>query len=158
MEYNIKSHPTLYNGVQFRSRLEARWAAFFDLAGWKWEYEPIDLGDWVPDFRVVIGDYFPQDESRSPNYLWVEVKPFYSIDEFDGHPIDRYMNPGTYIAGAGYYRDTFGKFGINPEITQWWLYNDSGGAHYSMSAWESEWESLWKQAGNITQWKGPVSA
>ena len=33
--------PTLYGGVRFRSRLEARWAAFFfDVAGWSWEYEP----------------------------------------------------------------------------------------------------------------------
>jgi hypothetical protein len=31
---------TRYNGVNFRSRLEAKWAAFFDLAGWSWEYQP----------------------------------------------------------------------------------------------------------------------
>jgi hypothetical protein len=43
--------PTRYGGVQFRSRLEARWAAFFDLAGWRWQYEPIDLAGWIPDFR-----------------------------------------------------------------------------------------------------------
>jgi hypothetical protein len=31
---------TEYAGARFRSRLEARWAAFFDLCGWRWEYEP----------------------------------------------------------------------------------------------------------------------
>ena len=36
--------PTLYNGIQFRSRLEAKWAAFFDLLGWEYEYEPSRLG------------------------------------------------------------------------------------------------------------------
>jgi hypothetical protein len=54
--------PTQYAGVQFRSRLEARWAAFFDLIRWKWEYEPIDLDGYIPDF-VLEGDYL------------VEVKP-----------------------------------------------------------------------------------
>jgi hypothetical protein len=44
--------PTRYRGVQFRSRLEARWAAFFDIAGWRWQYEPIDLDGWIPDFRL----------------------------------------------------------------------------------------------------------
>lgn len=44
------AHPTRYAGVLFRSRLETRWAAFFDLAGWAWEYEPSDDVKWVPDF------------------------------------------------------------------------------------------------------------
>lgn len=47
-----KTHaiPTLYKGTQFRSRLEAKWAAFFDALGWKWEYEPLDLDGYIPDF------------------------------------------------------------------------------------------------------------
>ncbi|RUM99013.1 hypothetical protein EET67_05070 [Pseudaminobacter arsenicus] len=52
MQYNIKAIPTTYAGVNFRSRLEARWAAFFDLCGWKWDYEPFDLEGWAPDFRL----------------------------------------------------------------------------------------------------------
>jgi hypothetical protein len=42
--------PTRYAGVQFRSRLEAKWAAMFDLLGWLWEYEPLDLDGYIPDF------------------------------------------------------------------------------------------------------------
>jgi hypothetical protein len=38
-----ESRSTLYNDVQFRSRLDARWACFFDQANWMWDYEPIDL-------------------------------------------------------------------------------------------------------------------
>lgn len=56
--------PTEYKGYQFRSRLEARWAAFFDAVGWPWDYEPIDLGGYIPDF--VLKFYKP---------LLVEVKP-----------------------------------------------------------------------------------
>lgn len=49
----IKSRPTTYAGARFRSRLEARWAAFFDLLNWRWEYEPIDAEGWVPDFLLI---------------------------------------------------------------------------------------------------------
>lgn len=52
MKYSIKAIPTTYAGVNFRSRLEARWAAFFDLCGWDWDYEPFDLAGWAPDFML----------------------------------------------------------------------------------------------------------
>ena len=53
----IKSIETEYRGYRFRSRLEARWAVFFDACGVKWEYEPegFDLGDglyYLPDFLL----------------------------------------------------------------------------------------------------------
>lgn len=48
---------TVYNGYRFRSRLEARWAVFFDALGIEYEYEPegYELGHgkrWLPDFRL----------------------------------------------------------------------------------------------------------
>ena len=52
----IKVIETEYKGYKFRSRLEARWAVFFDEIGVTWEYEKegYDLdGDWyLPDFFV----------------------------------------------------------------------------------------------------------
>lgn len=36
---SIKAIETKYNGFRFRSRLEARWAIFFDSIGLKYEYE-----------------------------------------------------------------------------------------------------------------------
>lgn len=48
-----RAHPTLYRGAMFRSRLEARWAAFFDMAGWTWEYEPPEVEGWSPDFALI---------------------------------------------------------------------------------------------------------
>jgi len=36
----IKAIETKYAGCLFRSRLEARWARFFDAAGVRWEFEP----------------------------------------------------------------------------------------------------------------------
>jgi len=63
----VKNIQTRYKGYHFRSRLEARWAVYFDAIGWKWLYEPegFDLGDgdfYLPDF------YLPECG------LWVEVK------------------------------------------------------------------------------------
>ncbi len=46
---------TRYKGYRFRSRIEARWAVFFDTLGVRYEYEPegFDLGPagwYLPDF------------------------------------------------------------------------------------------------------------
>lgn len=65
MTYQMQAIPTKYAGVVFRSRLEARWAAFFDLCGWRWDYEPIDLAGWCPDFAL-----------NGAETVLIEVKPF----------------------------------------------------------------------------------
>lgn len=50
----IKAIETKYNGYNFRSRLEARWAVFFDAAGIRYEYEAegfdMDGDYYLPDF------------------------------------------------------------------------------------------------------------
>lgn len=53
----IKAIETIYNGFRFRSRLEARWAVFFDALGIEYEYEKegFDLGElgyYLPDFYI----------------------------------------------------------------------------------------------------------
>jgi hypothetical protein len=67
--YSIANIPTLYRGRMYRSRLEARWAAFFDRLGWKHEYEPFDLGSWSPDFAIT-----------DPFDALIEVKPLTEPD------------------------------------------------------------------------------
>lgn len=62
----IKARPTVYNGIHFRSRLEATWAAFFEGLGWAWEYEHEEIAGWLPDFTLDFG------ASRK---ILVEVKP-----------------------------------------------------------------------------------
>jgi hypothetical protein len=64
----IKAIETRYKNYRFRSRLEARWAVFFDTLGIAWEYEKegYDLGDagwYLPDF------WLPEMK------IWAEVKP-----------------------------------------------------------------------------------
>ena len=67
----LKPIETLYRGHRFRSRLEARWAVFFDALGLRWEYEVegYELSDgtrYLPDFLVKT----PQGAD-----LWIEIKP-----------------------------------------------------------------------------------
>jgi hypothetical protein len=68
MNGTIKAIETRYKGYRFRSRLEARWAVFFDALNLEWEYEPegFDLG--------ALGWYLPDFYIKSWN-LWIEVKP-----------------------------------------------------------------------------------
>lgn len=56
-EKTIAPIQTYYNGYHFRSRLEARWAVFFDLVNIKYEYETegytLPNGDqYLPDFYL----------------------------------------------------------------------------------------------------------
>ena len=52
----IKAIETKYNGFNFRSRLEARWAIFFDMIGLKYEYEvegyEMNGVRYLPDFYI----------------------------------------------------------------------------------------------------------
>jgi hypothetical protein len=82
----MKAIETKYKGYRFRSRLEARWAVFFDALGVKWEYEPegFDMGiaGWyLPDFRVT-----------SPQKLitWYEVKPTKENDDGKMKSLERF--------------------------------------------------------------------
>lgn len=69
---SFRAITTRYKGYAFRSRLEARWAVFFDHLGIRWDYEPegFELGNglrylpdfWLPDWKI-----------------WVEIKP----DDYD---------------------------------------------------------------------------
>jgi hypothetical protein len=66
----IKAIQTRYAGYLFRSRLEARWAVFFDALKLDWQYEPegFDLPSgqrYLPDFRINL----------RRKVLWADVKP-----------------------------------------------------------------------------------
>jgi hypothetical protein len=103
MAGKIKPIETLYRGYRFRSRVEARWAIFFDVAGIPWQYEPegFDLSSvqapsevkllWASERMnerlgrsVHTGDVNQDDEGWSMWYLpdfylpeqdcWIEIK------------------------------------------------------------------------------------
>lgn len=151
MKYRIKAHPTMYNGVQYRSRLEARWAAFFDLIGWKHEYEPIDLQGWSPDFRVEFD--CGHSECPKTHVLLVEVKPYFRIEQFAGHPCLNY-DYGIDAEGFEIPAHASAAFGANPEVTYWQMSHGSGGGVTSLIDWIPRgYSELWRKAGNTVQWR-----
>ena len=64
---NIKPIETVYNGYRFRSRLEARWAVFFDVGRIKYVYEPEGFN--LPDGLKYLPDFYLPDFDA-----YVEVK------------------------------------------------------------------------------------
>lgn len=63
----IKAIDTVYRGFKFRSRLEARWAFFFDLCGVEWEYE-------LQGYETPAGRYLPDFYLHQYN-VFAEIKP-----------------------------------------------------------------------------------
>lgn len=92
----INPKTTVYKGIPFKSKLEARWAVFFDTIGVKWKYEPkqFNLGYYPGNLQerdaVQRGYYRYQQRPRygfdnellyTPDFalqdlgMFVEVKP-----------------------------------------------------------------------------------
>lgn len=143
--YTIKSHPTSYKGVNFRSRLEATWAAFFDLAEIPWSYEPIDLAGWVPDFVLY-------------DRIAVEVKPILSISELPNFQsdIDRIKSSGCHLAtgiiGAEptHMANRIGWALSEHDLTFDTIWFSDGEITLVPT---NRTEPMWSKAKNMTQWK-----
>lgn len=99
----IKAIETRYKGYRFRSRLEARWAVFFDALGIEWQYEPEGFERTEPVWHETLGRvgekvirylpdfYLPQTDT------WVEVKGVMS-DE-DAYRLEVMLDWGSPIPG-----------------------------------------------------------
>src|ERR1700748_2593177 len=91
----IKAIETEYHGYRFRSRLEARWAVFFDTVGLRWHYEPqgytvpTPAGPirYLPDFWLGVG-------------MWAEVKGY-----LDEKAMDRQFNLAIGMCQCGNSQD-----------------------------------------------------
>jgi hypothetical protein len=77
----MKAKKTLYKDYYFRSKLEAKWAVFFDLMNIPFVYEPEAFickngSQYTPDF------YLPEAILRSDNKpgVYLEIKPLNYID------------------------------------------------------------------------------
>ena len=108
MPFQFWSYPTIYEGVNFRSRLEARWACFFDFMELEWHYEPFDLRGWVPDFLIRLPDCKFRSNCHFPDELIVEIKPGSSREELLEMMNPRMPHPDEFNWTA--------LFGIKPEV------------------------------------------
>lgn len=103
----IRAIETRYRGYNFRSRLEARWAVFFDELGIKWEYEVegFDLGAdgwylpdfWLPDFGFYV-EIKPMTMQREKRHKYEKFCKLHRIVLIEGTPWE-YQ---TYDFGDGY--------------------------------------------------------
>jgi hypothetical protein len=91
MNKYIKAIETEYKGYKFRSRLEARWAVFFDALDIKWCYE-LEGYEFSNGVRYLPDFYLPNFHQAGG--IFVEVKPEICIDSkakalafFSGTPV-----------------------------------------------------------------------
>jgi hypothetical protein len=178
--YTIAAIPTVYRGRTYRSRLEAKWAAFFDRIGWRHEYEPFDLGAWSPDFLLPDLDTL------------VEVKPWVEFDRDTAfraaqaaeykqvlltmaapQNLDLVVNLGWFLGDAGWHhafvgwvqaeeRPQFNADIMFPDVKDgraagWQAagggYWDSGVLGESVYAYPDHTMKLWADACNAVQWE-----
>jgi hypothetical protein len=175
MEYQIKAIETKYAGVNFRSRLEAKWAAMFDLLRWEWTYEPCDFNGWIPDFAI----------RGSRQLVYVEVKPVGHFPEEVASEIDASgCDQEPLIVGVGpfvnYDNPMLGWLNEKASPESWWseavfgrwregggtigfchsegVYDDritgsyDGGSFGASYVSVGEIAMLWREAGNRTRW------
>lgn len=152
MEYDIKPKPTMYNGRLYRSRLEARYAAFYGLMNYEAEYEPLDLPGWSPDFQIQYRGFSS----------YVEVKPIKNISELDDEYIQRVVKAALPLYNQDFeIRIT----GIDPTY-QWLLtsnklcFNSAGQrmqvAYFVQAPTHLSWLPLFEQAANEVMFLKPV--
>lgn len=115
---HIKAIETFYKGYHFRSRLEARWAVFFETLGIQWKYEvegyEKDLGHFIdtPDGEVYQSDikrYLP--DFYLPNQwggggIYVEVKGDQNALQKNWHAHAEMHDYGGILPN---FADSFGK-------------------------------------------------
>ena len=136
----IKAIETHYKGHKFRSRLEARWAVFFDAAGIKWIYEQegflINGKPYLPDFYLpdlgyfeVKGCYDYNDELMQEFANEIKAPLFMALEKIPLHEYGKgYLTtfiPKSYPEGDTMYWghndmflqcDNCGKFSIQNEV------------------------------------------
>lgn len=152
MMNEIKPIETYYNGYRFRSRLEARWAVFFDTLGVKYEYEPegFDLGNgvyYLPDF------YLPEVNGGT----WIEVKGH--MTEEDRRKVELFQNavspafegekndiPGTMLIAVG---NIPSENDLN-DIWGWYMDMDMENWTYFSPGWDNwYWPCVCEECGKV---------
>lgn len=130
---------TVYNGYRFRSRLEARWAVFFDKLHIKYEYEPegYKLSDgtcYLPDF------YLPESDT------YVEIKGV--MTEADQHKVEQFIKDSGKAMVIGYSDFEFqacdkwwdGTYTLADRSSSVFVKCRVCGKYYFMSWGEGSWE------------------
>jgi len=136
----LKVIETAYRGHLFRSRLEARWAVFFDSLNVPWEYERegYDLGGkwYLPDFWMPEQDCFIEIKGKDPS---LEEEIVASVlAQKSGKVVHIFYGP---IPDVGWYAGwniensrKFGHYAFTPDIKRisGLLWRDNSGGQYDI--------------------------
>jgi len=142
---NTTPKPTWYNNYFFRSKLEAKWAVFFDLMKIKWVYEPEPFNcnsgaQYTPDFflphaifrdgliPIELGDFDGVGatyEKREPG-VYIEIKPlsYPGDDEYEKRITSSMTMPLILLVGdpieAIVNVHSYHSTNRNIQLTPWW--------------------------------------
>jgi hypothetical protein len=150
----LKAIETVYKGYRFRSRLEARWAVFFDALDIRWEYEKegYDLGPagwylpdfWLPDYRYWIeikGEWpTPEEINKAQSLFSSSTLP---VILFQGAPLQSYG-----ISFRNDISESGGGAGSDEDIEWIWCFKCQradltlGGDDEDVHVVDGEWESI----------------
>jgi hypothetical protein len=91
---HCKAIPTVYGGVQMRSRMETQCALLFDRLGWKWEYESksymLKNGvAYIPDFFIPTLDLIVECRGYESDKGSAQISGFAA--EMEAHEIYNYL-------------------------------------------------------------------
>jgi len=90
----MRTKETKYKNIVFRSRLEARWAVFFDALNIRWKYEPEgyvlnDGTSYLPDFYLEnVGGHIGKNNGEG---IFVEIKG--NLTDYDKKKINGFEYP-----------------------------------------------------------------
>lgn len=80
MSKQIPSKPTVFSGIQYRSRLEARWAVFFTSLKINFSYESIVFEQ--PGTEITYTPDFVIPTRYKNTSFYIEVKPAYPTKQY----------------------------------------------------------------------------
>ena len=127
----MKAIPIKIDGIQFRSKLEARWYLFMKRLGWKIMYEPEikGLNNWIPDFLIIgfgkkiLVDVKPidtvEDWEKNPDRIRIENSGIKNLPEYELLILGTNLQlDGKNQMGLLYTRDAFWEEGKEPAVLQ----------------------------------------
>lgn len=171
--------PTIgVRGIQFRSRIEAQWAYIFENFGWNWDYEPIDLDGYIPDFIIIFNDEKILIEIKGDTNIWKNYKEHEEKIKKSGwkkkfailgsvYKICENFNDDCPNVGKVFYIRCDNNEWVNDDIiirkekrNLWnfggdlYVYDICGGYWKDTIETKKDFSTLWVKAKNSVQWKG----
>lgn len=162
---------TTYRGITYRSRLEARWAAFFDALGWHHTYEPFDGNGYIPDFllRTPDGEILIEVKpaTAGPDYAEPRQKITSALPDEKRPVVVVGVDPLPRLPLAHPAVPTFFGFDVNNTMPAFWCAHGSSAAglrialepldaaaDYRQPTWVPDAvRAAWATACNATQWR-----